>query len=160
MNKTNHENISFVFNVFTIITQNVNLFSLDRKFQNQQDQKMVYILWEKCVPNKFDKHIFQKEHFMFLNELHVSHYKREEIVTNMRQQVILSFFLAYFQIYNFICQYVFSVLFKYFINNVKRGIDIRAHFMLYFKEWMDDQKILGEPADQNKNRKEEVFELE
>ena len=97
---------------------------------------------------------------MFLNEFHVSHYKREEIVTNMRQKVILPFFLAYFQIYNFICQYVFSVLFKYFINNVKRGIDIRAHFMLYFKEWMDDQKILGEPADQNKNRKEEVFELE
>ena len=50
---------------------------------------------------------------------------------------------------------------KYFINIVKIDIDIRALFMLYYKEWLDEKpKGLGESADNYKNRKEEVFEFE
>ena len=46
--------------------------------------------------------------------------------------------LAYFQKHYLIYQYVPMVFFaKYFLNNVKRGTAIRAHFMLYFKKWLD-----------------------
>ena len=53
LNKNVRENISFVFNEFTLIAQNLNLFSLDRKFRNLHDHKMVYMLWEECAPDYF-----------------------------------------------------------------------------------------------------------
>ena len=49
-----------------------------------------------------------------------------------------AFLLAYFKKHYLIYQYVPMVFFaKYFLNNVKRGTAIRAHFMLYFKKWLE-----------------------
>ena len=41
LNKNDNLNESFVVNVYTLLTQNINLFSLDKKFK---DQQMVYML--------------------------------------------------------------------------------------------------------------------
>ena len=46
-----------------------------------------------------------------------------------------------------------------FINNMKRSINIRAHFMLCFKQRLD-KKGLGKSADVYKNRKKEDFDFE
>ena len=43
------------------LTQNMNPFSLDRKFNNQNAQQINYRLWEKCVPLDYYKFICQKE---------------------------------------------------------------------------------------------------
>ena len=77
LNKNDHENISFVANVFTVIAPNLNPLSLDMKVQNQKDQKMVDILWEKRAPNTFYKHICQKGKLTFSNGLYATFYKKE-----------------------------------------------------------------------------------
>ena len=53
LNKSNHENIYFLVYVFTPIAQNLNFFSLDRKFQNSQYRKMVRLLWKKVFQIPF-----------------------------------------------------------------------------------------------------------
>ena len=52
INKNDHLNREFLVNVYTLLTQNLNPFSLDRKFDNQNNQQMIYMLWEKCIPSE------------------------------------------------------------------------------------------------------------
>ena len=78
----------------------------------------------------------------------------------MQQQVIFTLLSAHFQNYHLIYQYAFRVLSnKYFINNVKGGIHIRAHFMLYFKEYLDEGKGLQKSGYVYKHRNEKCFEF-
>ena len=79
LNEINHENMYFMVYVFAHIVQNLNLFCLDRKFQNSQYRKMVHLIWEKSVPNTFYKNICQKENSVFLNALEATHFETEEI---------------------------------------------------------------------------------
>ena len=44
LNKNDHFNRAFAVNIYMILTKNVNPFSLDRKFNNQNDQRMIYML--------------------------------------------------------------------------------------------------------------------
>ena len=46
LNKSNHLNRAFVVNIYTLLTQSLNPFSLDRKFNSLNDQQMIYMLWE------------------------------------------------------------------------------------------------------------------
>ena len=55
LNKNDYLNEPFVVFLFALLTQNKNLFSLDRKLLNVKDQKMIYMLWEKYILNTVKK---------------------------------------------------------------------------------------------------------
>lgn len=46
LNKNDHLNRASVVNAYTLLTQNSNPFSLDRKFNSQNDQQMISMIWE------------------------------------------------------------------------------------------------------------------
>lgn len=71
---------------------------------------------------------------MFLNGINVTYYKTNEIVCKFATSKNMVTLLSYFEKYHRIYQYVYNLIYtKYFIQNQKRRVDIRAHFMLHFK---------------------------
>lgn len=67
---------------------------------------------------------------MFLNRLNVTRYKTNKIVCKSATSENIASLLSYFEKYHHIYQYVYSLLFtKYLMQNQKRGINIRAHFV-------------------------------
>ena len=64
------EETNFVFDVFSILTQNLNPAGLDRKLETPLKREYVKTIWDSCVPQKFNKFIYQKENFVELSQLH------------------------------------------------------------------------------------------
>ena len=57
INKEDYYNENFVFDVYLLITKNLNPSSLDRKLADKTKHEMIYKLWKKCMPQKFYRHI-------------------------------------------------------------------------------------------------------
>ena len=55
--KEDHYNRNFVFDVYLLLTKNLNTFFLDRKLADKTKHEMIYMLWKECMPAKFYKHI-------------------------------------------------------------------------------------------------------
>ena len=68
-----------VCNFYVLLVQNMNLFSLERKFRNICDQQIVQYLWGKCVPNIFYKFIHQKDFFLYSQFVGFELWKSENI---------------------------------------------------------------------------------
>ena len=154
-------NANFILDVFILLVQNTNVFPVDRKFSSQNDQQMIYMLWEKCVPSSFYKFLCQTKNFMYMNGLEVLHPKVTEIVMQYLKSDPKSIeeFIVYFNKFQQIYQYACSMLFvKFSVQNQKCGIDSRAFFMLHFKDWQDKKrrrKDIGKSAEAYVARREE-----
>ena len=127
LNKNDHSNVSFVLDYISFIMQNLNLFSLERKFNSQTDQHYVNILWEKCLSKRLYRIVCREENFMILNQWNVTNQKAtkivEENVQKMKKTVALH---EYFREYQLIYQYVYSLLFpKYVALNKNQGVQNR-----------------------------------
>ena len=64
--KEDYYNENFVFDVYLLLTKNLNLFSLDRKLADKTKHEMIYVLWKECVPTSFYKHICKEHNFLYL----------------------------------------------------------------------------------------------
>ena len=71
INKEDFYNENFIFDVYLLITKNLNLFSLDRIFSDQNKHQMTYMLSKECMPQKFYKHICKNHNFLYLNQKNV-----------------------------------------------------------------------------------------
>ena len=58
---------NFIFDVYLLVTKNLNPFSLDRKLNDQNKHEMTYMLWRECMPQKFYKYICKERNFTYLN---------------------------------------------------------------------------------------------
>ena len=56
INKEDFYNENFIFDVYLLITKNLNPFLLDQKLTDQNKHQMIYKLWKECMPQKFHKH--------------------------------------------------------------------------------------------------------
>ena len=50
VNKEDFYNKNFVSNIYTLITKNLNPFSLDRKLSDQNKYELIDMPWKECVP--------------------------------------------------------------------------------------------------------------
>ena len=50
-------NRNFCFDTYVLVTKNLNLFSLERKTNDQSKNEANYMLWKDCKPNEFYKFI-------------------------------------------------------------------------------------------------------
>ena len=57
INKEDCYNENFIFDVYLLVTKNLNPFSLDRKLAEKNKHEMIYMLWKECMPQKFYRHI-------------------------------------------------------------------------------------------------------
>ena len=67
INKEDFYNQNFVFDIYALMTTNLNPFSLDRKLSDQNKHEMIYMVWKECTPGEFYKYICLKENFLYLN---------------------------------------------------------------------------------------------
>ena len=58
------EKTNFVIDVFPFLTQNFNPTGLDKKFETSLEKYYVKMVWDTCVPHKFNKFIFLKGNFI------------------------------------------------------------------------------------------------
>ena len=78
--KEDFYNGNFVFQIYVLLTKNLNPFSLDQKLSDQNKHEMIYMLWKECIPAEFYKFICKEEHFLYLNGKNVLYQKIGEIV--------------------------------------------------------------------------------
>ena len=60
-----HEN--FKFDIYLLMTKNLNRFSFDRKLNDLNKHEMIYMIWKEFMPAAFYKYIYQEENFIYLN---------------------------------------------------------------------------------------------
>ena len=53
INKDDYYNKNFVFDVYLLLTKNLNPFKLDRKLADKTKHEMIYMLWKECMPTEF-----------------------------------------------------------------------------------------------------------
>ena len=53
INREDFYSENFTFDVYLLITKNLNPFSLDRELTDKSKHEMLYILWKECMPLKF-----------------------------------------------------------------------------------------------------------
>ena len=82
INKEDYYNEKFVFDVYLLITKNLDPFSLTRKLADKTKHEMIYMLWKECMPQKFYDHICKEKNFLYLNGKNVLQPKVLEIITD------------------------------------------------------------------------------
>ena len=83
LNKEDFYNENFIFNIYLLVTKNLNPFSLDRKLNDRNKHEMIYMIWKECMPGVFYKFICKEENFIYLNVLQS---KMSEIITNFLKE--------------------------------------------------------------------------
>ena len=53
INKEDFYKENFIFNVYLLVTKNLNPFSLNRKLNNQNKHQMTHMVWKECMPQCF-----------------------------------------------------------------------------------------------------------
>ena len=61
ISKEDYYNENFIFDVYLLVTKNLNQFSLDRKLADENKQEIIYMLWKECMPAKFYRHICKRK---------------------------------------------------------------------------------------------------
>ena len=49
INKEDYYNNNFIYDVYFLLTKNLNLFSLDKKLADKTKHEMIYMLWRECM---------------------------------------------------------------------------------------------------------------
>ena len=62
INREDFYNENFIFDVYLLITKNLNPFSLYRKLTDKNKHEMLYILWKECMPLNFIR-LFARKKF-------------------------------------------------------------------------------------------------
>ena len=136
INKEEFQNRNFVFDFYTLLTRNLNPFSLDRKLNDQNKHEMIYMLWKECMQNDFYKYVCTGENFLYINGKNVLYLKAAEIIWKFIQADEKNFN----KLQNNVCQ--FKNMFEYVYSNVypevycsteRRGFDLRSNFTLFLK---------------------------
>ena len=81
INKEDFYNENFLFDVYLLLTKNLNPFLLNRKLNDNNKHEMIYMLWKECMPQKFYQHICREKKFLYLNGKNLLQLKVLEIIT-------------------------------------------------------------------------------
>ena len=133
VNKEDFYKKGFIFDVYSLVVKNLNLFSLERKTGDQNKQEMIYVLWKECVLVEFYKYICLEENFLYLNEKNVLYAKVSGIVSKLIEMGTKNFALLRNSLWQFknIFQYVYSSTYPdtYWATE-QRGFSIKSSFYI------------------------------
>ena len=82
INKEDFYNENFVFDVYLLVTKNLNSFSLGRRLGDKSKHEMIYMLWKECMPQRFYQHICKEKKFLYPNGKNVLQPKVSEIIND------------------------------------------------------------------------------
>ena len=144
INKEDFYKENFIFDVYLLVTKNLNPFLLDRKLNDKNKHEMLYMLWKECMPQKFYQHICKEKNSLYLNRKNVFQPKVSEIITeflkeNEENYVALRNNLSQ---YKNIFKYVYSNVFpEIYCSTERRGFDLKSTFHIIFKTYKDKKKL-------------------
>ena len=128
------QNANFVIDMLSYILLYIKPFFLMVTYSDREQQDMVKMLWEKCLPIRFYEHIILnsgKLNFNQAKQIVLSYVQQPDIwqellITVIKNQVIY--------------QYIYSMLFPLnYLQTNKYGIKIRNGFSLCYSEWLNDK---------------------
>ena len=144
INKEDFYNENFIFDVYLLVTKNLNPFSLDRKLADKNKHEMTYMLWKECMLQKFYQHICKEKSFLYLNGKNVMQPKVLEIIddflngTDENYKGLRNNLSSYKNIF----QYVYSNVFhEIYCSTERRGFDLKSNFHITFKRYKDKKKL-------------------
>ena len=70
-NKEDFYNENFIFDVYLLVTKNLNPYSLYRKLNDKNKHEMIYMLWKEPMSQRFYQHICKEKNFLYLNRNNV-----------------------------------------------------------------------------------------
>ena len=113
INREDFYNENFIFDVYLLITKNLNPFSLNRKLTDKNKHEMLYMLWKECMPLKFYHHICKEKNFLYLNAKNVLQPKVSKIINEYLNENIENYHEMRTNLsqYKNIFQYVYSNIF-------------------------------------------------
>ena len=79
-------NWNFVFDIYVLLTENLNPFSLERKIADQNKYEMIYVVWKECILTEFYRFIGQEENFLHLNGKNALYPKTSDMVCSFISQ--------------------------------------------------------------------------
>ena len=108
----NFVNAWFIIDFYTYILFNLNLFFLERKFDNKSDREYIETLYNDLNPNQFYIYICRNDNFLTLNKLSLKYQNAYDIVNKLILKDNNFLWLKeYFRKNALLYQYVYSTLF-------------------------------------------------
>ena len=161
INKKDYYNKNFIFDVYLLLTKNLNPFSLDRKLADKTKHEMIYMLWKECMPAEFYRHICQEKILLYLNGKNVLQTRVLQIISEFIDAIENNYRLLQNNrsSYKTIFQYVYPNVFpEIYCSTEKIGFHLKSNFHIMFKTYKDKkqlEKSMGEnPANYETIRKE------
>ena len=144
INKEDHYNEKFIFDVYLFVTKNLNPFSLDRKLADKNKRGMIYMLWKKCMPPRFYRHIYQGKNVLYLNGKNALQLKVAEIITDFVNENENNYkeLRSNLSSHKNIFQYVYLNVFpEICCSTEKRGFNLKSNFHIIFKTYKDKKNL-------------------
>ena len=151
----------FMFDMITLLTKNINPFSLERKIVDLKNREISFILWGKCIEKSFYKHICENDSFIYLNSKNVLYSKTAQIVLDYLNKDTSNTVRLRKCLQNHMktIQFVYSRCFPEIYSLIdKCGIKLRSEFLLTFKLWKDKKKFSTSNASEKKSEDEQPLE--
>ena len=129
INKEDYYNKNFIFDVYLLLTKNLNPFSLNRKLADKHE--MIYMLWRDCMPVEYYKFICEEKNFIYLNGKNVLQPTALQIIVDFaeRDEKNLSLLQNNLAQDKNIFQYVYlNVYPEIYCTTEKRGFDLKSYF--------------------------------
>ena len=155
-----HENRSFVIDIFSYLILCFNPYNLDGKFETELEKDYVNILWFHFLPQDFYNFVCQNENIKTLNKTKVKFNDAVKIVKcfiedetkGLTQAQNFQNLKAYLQKYIMMYQFIFSNLFpKYFSKIDDYSIQTKIEFDSYYKNFLI-RKNITEWTNKNNNQ--------
>ena len=128
------QNANFVIDMLSYILLYIKPFFLMVTYSDREQQDMVKMLWEKCLPIRFYEHIILnsgKLNFNQAKQIVLSYVQQPDIWQELLKTVIKN---------QVIYQYIYSMLFPLnYLQTNKYGIKLRNGFSLCYSEWLNDK---------------------
>ena len=138
VNKEDFYYEKYIFNIYLLVTKNLNPFSLDRKLNDRNKHEMIYMLWKECMPQRFYKHICKEKNFLYISGKNVFQPKLSEIIIDFLKEENENYIELRNNLsqYKSIFQYVYSKVFpEIYCSTKRRGFDLKSTFHIIFKTY-------------------------
>ena len=135
---------NFTFDTITLLTKNINPFSLEQKIVDAKNRGIIYMLWDECIEKTFYKHICKNHNFIYLNGKNVLYSKAAQIVLDYLNKDASNIVRLRKCLPNHMktIQFAYSRCFPEIYSLIdKRGINLKSEFLLTFKLWKDKKKF-------------------
>ena len=138
--------------VYVLLVENLNPFSLSRKVTDETKHEMVYMLWREYIPSEFYRYICKEKNFIYLNSRDVGQPGVAEIVGGFIDQGKQNLRMLQENLARFkdVYQYVYSHVFpEIYTTSEKRGFNLKSNFHILFKAYRDKMLIRQQSAAKN-----------